>query len=222
MVYHYHIDTEGYSLTRFQRGIASRQLIPSRRCLQDELEERFRILKDAGISNLKELIDALKTKAKVEQFSQMTGLPNDYLTILRREANSYLPKPVRLDILPGVAADHVARLKDEGITNTQHLFNQAGDRQRRVQLAQRTGIPPDKVDELVGLSDLTRAYGVGPVFARIIYDVGIRSIKDFVEQTAEDFIRLYEEQAGKKADFSVGEIQFSLDLAKELDIAVDM
>jgi len=89
-------------------------------------------------------------------------------------------------------------------------------------LSKETGIPKEVLNELVGLSDLSRIYGVGPVFARLIYDVGIRSVKEFVECTAEDFIRIYEEQTQKKADFGVGEIQFSLELAKELEIAVDI
>ena len=78
------------------------------------------------------------------------------------------------------------------------------------------------MNELVCLSDLSRAYGVGPVFAQMIYDVGIKSIKAFIEFTAEDFIRIYEEKNQKKADFGVNEIQFSLELARELDIAVEI
>ena len=69
---------------------------------------------------------------------------------------------------------------------------------------------------------MVRAYGVGPVFARIIFDVGIKSIKEFIENTAEDIIRIYEEKEQKKADFDVNEIQFSLELAKELDIAIEL
>jgi predicted flap endonuclease-1-like 5' DNA nuclease len=89
-------------------------------------------------------------------------------------------------------------------------------------LARETDIPTEVLNELIGLSDLSRIYGVGPVFARMMYDVGIKSIKDFVEYTAEDFIRINEEQTQKKADFGVGEIEFSLELAKELDIALEI
>jgi hypothetical protein len=52
--------------------------------------------------------------------------------------------------------------------------------------------------------------------------VGIKSVKAFIEYTAEDVIRIYEEQTQKKADFGVGEIQFSLDLAKELAATVEI
>jgi hypothetical protein len=43
-----------------------------------------------------------------------------------------------------------------------------------------------------------------------------------VEQTAEEFIRIYEEKEQKKADFGVNEIEFSLELARDLDIAIDI
>jgi hypothetical protein len=218
----YQIDLEKYSLQKFKRSLQSREMIPSRISLKDDLDARFRILENCRITNLKELIDRLKTKQKIEQFSQETSLSIQYLTLLNREAKSYLSKPIRLDKFPGVHTEYLARLEDEGIHNTKQLFLEAQDKSGRDRLSKETGIPKDVLNELVGLSDLSRIYGVGPVFARLIYDVDIRSVKEFVEYTAEDFIRIYEEQTQKKADFGVGEIQFSLELAKELDIAVDI
>lgn len=60
------------------------------------------------------------------------------------------------------------------------------------------------------------------MFARMLYDVGITSIKTLRACTAEDVIRIYEEHTLKKADFGVNEIQFSLDVALALDIAVEI
>jgi hypothetical protein len=197
-------------------------MIPSRISLKDHLDERFKTLEINGITNLKELIDALKTKPKIEHFSIETGLTIEYLTLLKREAKSYLPNPVRIDKFAGISSKFVDRLETEGIKNTRQLFNQAKDKDERERLSQKTEIPIEILNELVCLSDLARAYGVGPVFARIIYDVGIKSIKEFVENTAEDFIRIYEEKEQKKADFGVNEIQFSIELAKELDIAIEI
>jgi len=218
----YHLNIEKYSLQKFKNNLKSRDMIPSRVSLKDELDERFKKLEINGISNLKELIDTLKTKPKIELFSNETGLTTEYLTLLKREAKSYLPNPVRLDKFPGIPAKYVERLEAEGINNSRQLFNEAKDRIERERLSQRTEIPIEIVNELVCLSDLARAYGVGPVFARIIYDVGIKSIKEFVENSAEEFIRIYEEREQKKADFGVNEIQFSLELAKELDIAIEI
>jgi hypothetical protein len=212
----FHIDLEKYSLQKFKNSLKSRTLIPSRASLKDELDARFKLLETNGISNLKELIKVLKTKQKIEQFSHETGLSVNYLTLLNREAKSYLSNPIRLDKFPGVAKEYLDKLASVGIRNSRQLFNNAWNKKERGQLAKRTETPIEIINELASLSDLSRAYGVGPVFARLIYDVGIQSIKEFIEYSAEDFIKIYEEQTQKKADFGIHEIQFSLELAKEL------
>ena len=89
-------------------------------------------------------------------------------------------------------------------------------RQTTSEPAQETGIPIDKLNELAPLSDLARLFGVGPVFARIIYDVGIDSVKAFVKNSAEEFIRIYEKKTQKKADFGTNDINFSIEPAKDL------
>ena len=218
----YHIDLEKYSLHKFKNNLKSRDMIPSRVSLKDELDERFKILEINGIKNLKELIEELKTKPKIELFSKETGLTIEYLTLLNREAKSYLPNPIRLDKFTGIPTKYLDRLDAVGIRNSRHLFSRAMDKEKREQLSQKTEIPIEILNELVCLSDLSRAYGVGPVFAQMIYDVGIKSIKAFIEFTAEDFIRIYEKKNQKKADFGVNEIQFSLELARELDIAIEI
>ena len=218
----YHLDLEKYSLHKFKNNLNSRDMIPSRVSLKDELDERFRILEISGISNLKELIEVLKTKPKFEMFSKATGLTIEYLTLLKREAKSYIPNPIRLDKFSGIQTQYLDKLEAVGIKNSRNLFNAARGKKEREQLSQTTEIPIEILNELVCLSDLARAYGVGPIFARIVYDVGIKSIKEFIEYTAEDIIRIYEEKEHKKADFGVNEIQFSLELAKDFELAVEI
>ncbi|KAA3661534.1 MAG: DUF4332 domain-containing protein [Chloroflexi bacterium] len=218
----YHIDLAKYSLEKFKNNLKSREMIPSRVALKNEVDERFQIIENSGISNHKELIDVLKTKQKIAHYSEKTGLSVEYLTLLNREAKSYLSNPTRLDKFPGVASEFCEELESVGIKNSRHLFNAAKDKMDRNQLSQSVEIPIEVLNELVGLSDLSRAYGVGPMFARIIFDVGIKSIQEFISYTAEDFINIYEEQTGKKADFGLKDIEFSLDLAKELEIAVEL
>ena len=213
----YHIDTKDYPLEKFKRNLKTRDLIPSRVSLKENLDESFKVLESQGIKSLHDLLTALKTKRAVTAFANKSGLDINYLTLLRREANSYLPNPVRLDKLAGIPSENFKKLAELGIKNTRHILSEAATDNQRKGLSMKTGIPVEVLVELVGLSDLTRVYGVGPVFARMIYDLGIRSLNDFARGSSEDFIRLYEEQTGKKADFGVGEIQFSLDMAKELE-----
>ena len=108
-----------------------------------------------------------------------------------------------------------------GIKNSRHLFDAAQTKVEREELAQQAEIPIATLDELFGLSDLSRVYDVGPVFARMIFDLGIRSIGAFLQYSAEEFVKIYETQTQKKADFGINEIEFSLILAKDLDILGD-
>ena len=107
----YHINIEKYSLRKFKENLRSRDMIPSRIALKDDLDARFQALENMRITNHKELIDALKTKAKIEQFSKASGLSIEYLTLLNREAKSYLPNPVRLDRFSGVEKEYIEKLR---------------------------------------------------------------------------------------------------------------
>lgn len=191
-------------------------MIPSRVILKQDIEERFKILDSNGIKTLKDLVGVLNTKPKIDTFSRKTGLTVEYLTILKREAKSYHPNPVKLSKFPGVDANIIESLEKIGVNNTKQLFNKVNNETETKELAQEAGISKASLDELASLSDLARLYGVGPVFARIIYDVGINSIDSFIEYSSEEFIKIYENKTKKKADFSESDIRFSIELAKEL------
>jgi nucleotidyltransferase/DNA polymerase involved in DNA repair len=212
----YYLDLEKYSLQKFKKSLQKRDMIPSRVILKENIEERFKILGFNKIKNLKELVDVLKTKQKIESFAKKTNLSIEYLTILKREASSYLPNPINLKKFPGIDTQTIEALEKIGIKNTKQLYNKVNIGEDIIQLSQLTGISVEKLNELASLSDLARLYGVGPVFARIIYDVGIKSVKTFVRYKAEEFINIYENKTQKKADFSVNDINFSIELAKEL------
>ena len=212
----YHIDLEKYVLQRFKKSLQKRDMIPSRVILKEKIEERFAIISSNGIKNLKALIDTLKSKQKIEIFSKKTNLSIDYLTILKREANSYLPNPINLKKFPGVDSKDIEILEELGIKNTKQLFSKVKIDGEINQLSQLSSISIERLNELASLSDLARLYGIGPVFARIIYDVGIKSVKTFIKYKPEDIINIYEETTKKKADFGVNDISFSIELAKEL------
>jgi len=218
----FHIKLENYSLKKFKKSLKTREMIPSRVILKVDIDGRLAKLEEKDITNLKELIDKLKTKTKIEQFSNETGLSVEYLTILNREAKSYLPHSIRLDKFAGIETSYVKRLDDAEIKNTREILKVAGEKCKREQLSEETGIPIEVLNEIVCLSDLSRAYGVGPAYARMIYDMDIKTIQAFVKKTAEDFVNIYEEKTLKKADFGINEIQFSIELAKELDIIVEL
>ena len=118
----YYIDLAKYELEKFKLSLKNRKMIPSRVILKENLEERFDKISSQGINNLQELIDALKKRQNIETFSKKSGLPIDYLTILKREASSYLPNPVNLNKYSGIDNDTIKSLESIGIKNTKHFF----------------------------------------------------------------------------------------------------
>lgn len=211
----YHADLSKISLRKFQKSLASRALIPSRQILKVDLAARFKCLEAAGIQDLAGLIAALKNKSKIADFAKQTGLPLDYLTILKREASSYLPNPINLGRLPGVDAGLISKLAGQGIKTTRHLFEAAESQDDTALLAAQLNEDVSAIGELAALSDLARLYGVGPVFARLLYDLGITSADRFVDCTPEQIVALYEKHHHKKADFTIDDIRFSIELARE-------
>lgn len=214
----YHLDPEKISLEQFRCSLESRELIPSRVVLKENLTERFAILSSIGISNLKDLLSSLKSKEKIGNISERTGLPVDYLTILKREAGSYFPNPVPLDKFSGVDTQVLLKLEKLGLKNSKQIVNATRTRGERQKLCMETGISEQYLMELVYLSDLVRLYGVGPAFARLLYDVEIKSVDSFLEYGPREIVRIYEEKTGKKADFAEKDIQFSHEMARELEI----
>ena len=101
----YYLDLSEFSLEKLKTLFEYTRLLPSQQILLVNIDERFACLEQSGIENLQQLQIALKTKSYVQSFALATGLPVDYLTVLRREVNSYQPKPVNLKEFPGVKQD---------------------------------------------------------------------------------------------------------------------
>lgn len=221
----YSVNTTKFSLDKLRDALKTKYILPGRKVLKEQLDERFDLLKSEGIESLFDLLDALKSKIKIEQFASKTGLDTDYLTILRREANSYVSVPVRLIDLPIVETDTIMKLDFIGIRDSKQLFIKAAQLSEREQLAANNNIQIEALTELVQLSDLIRITGVGPVFARIILDSGIGSVEEFLVNDPEDlFVRLTKtnnEKGLTKVKFTRKDIEYCIELGKDLPIVFE-
>lgn len=221
----YGIDLEGFSLARFRNTLETGDLLPGRQILKEDIPARFAVLESMGICNLKELIDALKSKKRVEAFSQQSGLPVDYLVILRREANSYVPKPVNLGALPGVDPVYMERLAALGIKHTKHLFERGRTKSERVDLSGLAEVPGDDLLELVSLSDLARVSGVGPVFARLLYEAGASTVEELAACSAEELsgrlVVVVQEMGHTEAMVPLKDVRHCIDAAGALPKVIE-
>jgi hypothetical protein len=213
----YTIDPERISLQLFYERTRSKKLIPSRITLQDGIEGYFEALTKMGIHNLKQLIASLGNKEKIKNVSNKTGIPGGYLTLLKREAGSYLSKPFALSGFPGIPLEYTEVLKSRGIRNTREFFESVQSDQQRKQMAEKTGIPEARLRELFSLCDLSRITGVGGFYARILYQSGIRSVHDFTATDSATLHRKYMEILEKRGypvqPLGEDDLQYCIDYA---------
>jgi hypothetical protein len=222
----YHMDLAQFSLDRFQKILETGHLLPSQRILGDDIPGRFSVLASMGITNLQELFDALKTKKRLEQFAEESGLDLDYLKILRRRLNIYMPKPVPFAKIPGVAPEHIERLAAVGIKHTRQLFARARSKVGRSELVEETGIPAEAMLELVKLSDVARAGYVGPIFARMLVETGADTLEKLAASSpAELHAKLLavneEQRLTPITNFTVKDIASTVEIAQMLPKVVE-
>lgn len=168
----YGIDLEAFSLEALYDVLAHDELLPSHQVLRENLAAHFAALAAHGITNVQQLVDTLTTRTALERFAGRTGVPVDYLTLLRRHVRGYIPRPVNLTDIPGLDAEVVGRLAAVGIKHTRHLFAQARTRAARTALAQQLDIAEPVMEELIQLTDLARIGWVGPIGVRLFHDAG--------------------------------------------------
>jgi predicted flap endonuclease-1-like 5' DNA nuclease len=221
----YHLDLQDISLEQYKQTLKEAELIPSRRFLKDQIDSRFAGLHAQGISNLAELLDAVKSTEKINELAGKTALSVEYLTLLRREVNALLPKPRNLRDFPGIDPAIPKKLASRGMKNSKQLFQSALTRRQRSDLAKESGIDPQDLLELVKLSDLSRVYGVGPVFARLLYDAGVDSVEAIARADSsrlfEKLSKAYLEAGNSRVDFKERDIAFCIQMARRLPGSIE-
>jgi hypothetical protein len=226
MTENYFIDTNKFSIDKFRSILLTKEILPGRIILKEDINERFDLLKTKKIKTLSDLLESLKTKQKIDKFANETGLSVEYLTILRREANSYVSVPVKLTDLPFSETDIITKLELQGIKDSKQLFENAAKREDRQKLSANLNLPFDKLSELVCLCDLVRITGVGPVFARIIFDTGIFSVKDFLfydaTELCERLTKTNTEKELTKAKFALKDIEYCIELGTDLPLVLEI
>ena len=192
-------------------------MIPSRILLQEGREKYFEALEAKGIANLKQLMVILGNNDKIKGVALECGIPELYLTLLKREAGSYISLPFHLADFPGIPLEYTEVLKTRGIRNTRDFFETVQNTSQRKLMAKQTGIPASRLEEIFALCDLSRITGVGGFYARIIYEAGIRSVYDFSTTDATTHNRHYMEVLEKRGypvkKLSEDDLQYCIDYA---------
>jgi hypothetical protein len=220
----YNIPLEEFSLEEYQVFLESARVLPGRQILKENIPENFEVFRSSSISNLKELLAKVKNKKEIKKFSKVTGLSEEYLIILRRQLRSLMSKPVYLKDFPEVNQELVEKLEEIGVKNSKQLYMGCKTPKERKELAEKIDMAPESLMELVKLSDLARCGGVGPLFARMIYQTGVDTIEELARASAEDLLTdlkvLNEERGYTKAKFVTEDVRYCIQYAKMLPKAI--
>ena len=216
----YHISLKEVSLEEYQKILKSKKLLPGRRILEKNISENFETMHKIGIKNLEELLEQLKNKKKIENFKDKTGIPENYLLILKREIKSYLPNPVSLAKFPGINQGYVDQLADMQIKTSKQIINQVTNQKELFNLSIRSSIPLNDLLEMFWLSDLVRISGVGPIFARMMLDNGTNTTEKVANYNPkhlfEELKLLNEKRNYTKAKFTEDDFFYCINFAKKL------
>ena len=78
----------------------------------------------------------------------------------------------------------------------------------RVRLAAESGVADDRLERLLGLSNLVRVNGVGPAFAVYLLDAGIRGPADFLGQDLQQMVDDYAMQVPDGPRLRIQDLEF--------------
>ena len=161
----YCFDANSISLEQLKERICSADLVPSREPILANLDEHLKSLESMGIKTLGGLRKELKDNKRLFAIAEQTGIDKDYLALLRREFESYFPKPFPLKEFEWIPIEEISRLEGVGIRNTADLFENPDK-------VQNSGIQPDHGRHLLQCADLTRIQWISPVSARMLTETG--------------------------------------------------
>jgi predicted flap endonuclease-1-like 5' DNA nuclease len=98
-----------------------------------------------------------------------------------------------------MAPEPRAKLLERGIRNSDQLLEAARTPDERKVLAEQTGIAPEAILELANRADLARIRGVGQVYANLLEEAGVDTVKELaVRVPANLYAKLLEVNAEKK------------------------
>lgn len=200
----YNLDLEKISVETYKTILKSQNLLPSRKILMQNIDENFAFFEQKEIQYVSQLRKNISTPQKITFFAEMSGMSVEYLSILKREINSLVQKPVPITSFPDIDSTLVSRLDEAGIKNSKDYWEQN----------------QSETEELFRLCDLVRINGVGPIAAKVFYEAGYLSVSEVAEADAavmlEKATAVNEAQHYYKGKLGLKDMQFCIDFASLL------
>lgn len=199
----YQLDLSAFSVQEYKQLLKRQNLLPGRRMLWENIDANFKAIEAQGAGNISVLKKQLSTPQKLAGFAAASGIPEAYLTLLKREIGSLEQKPVPLASFPGIDSHTVDALNARGIKSSKDYLEAAAEE-----------------DELACLCRLVRINGVGAVAAKAFYEAGYRSVEDVACAEAgamlKEVTKVNDAHGYYKAKLGEKDMQFCIDFASLL------
>jgi hypothetical protein len=125
----------------------------------------------------------------------------------------------------GVDRNHVQALGEKGFRTAKQMLGAGRTNEDRKKLAEKTGVPPDYILELVKLANFSRIPGLKGKRARLYFDAGFDTMAKIAESDPEEIRQRLAELIDRTGfDGSappIGEAAFSIKLARYLPRVVE-
>lgn len=197
----YNLDLSALSVQEYKELLTRQNLLPGRKILREDIDRNFAAIGRQGIADIAQLKKRLSGPRQMAALAAAAGIPEEYLTILKREIGSLEQKPVPIADFPGLDSGMISELNDRGIKTSKECFE--------------SGLP--NTDEVFRLCDLVRINGVGALAARAFYEAGYRSVAEVACADAAVMLdrvsRVNEAKGYYKARLGVKDMQFCIDFA---------
>jgi predicted flap endonuclease-1-like 5' DNA nuclease len=217
----YSIDLTKFTLKEFGEVLHSIELLPGRRILLDNLDQTLPKLIGLNIVTLSDLQRILKKKSDYASLSKKISVSEDYLVVLNREINSYESKPLTLDKIEVLTGEEIQSLIDIGIKTTKDLYEKCSKAADRKTIIMKTKIDETKLSTALEITDLLRVNGIGPIYALILNEIGIKSINDYLNMNAEEILSKYqdlnEQKSYSRAKLGIKDIEYCKRFCRKLD-----
>ena len=221
----YYIDLKIISIDEYKEILKASDLLPSRLILKDNIDSNFDLIKNQKVQNVDELLNMLKNKKKLQDFSRQSGLHDDYLTLLIREIKSYRQNPNKIKDFPGITDDTVLKLENIGIKNTLQLFDKILTSKSRKEISKQTGIDEHEILKITKLTDLSRIRWVNHTFAYVLleanYDIVEKVANADCNELYETVKQLNEERKLYKAHIGLHDMKLCVEAAKDVSLDIE-
>lgn len=187
------VDLHKISLPQLAERLGSTRLLPGRRLVLEPLARVVAGLQAEGLQSAGDVLPYLRQRQQLEALAARLQVDVNYMRVLARQISAFQAQPVPLARLEWFRVDELQRLIQHGYVNTRDLYEGLAAADRRQAEAERLQLDPHRLEMGLRLADLLRINGVGPLYARLLLEMGILSVADYRQRDVESLLADYHE-----------------------------